>query len=112
MLDIAGSRPWSQLRRVLNDKAILVVVGGPSTSRWFGPVGHLVKVRLASVGGSRKVVVFVAATNHEDLVVLQKPLEARKVTPVIDKTCPLSEAPEAIRYLETGHARGKVVITV
>lgn len=66
----------------------------------------------ASLGGSRKVVVFVASTNHEDLVVLQKLLEAGKVTPVVGRKYPLSEAPEAIRYLEAGHARGKVVITV
>lgn len=112
MLDIAGSRPWSRLRRVLNPNAALVVIGGPSTNRWIGPVAHLVKVRLASLGGSRKVVVFVASTNHEDLVVLQELLEAGKVTPVIDRTYPLSGTPEAVRYLEAGHARGKVVVTV
>jgi NADPH:quinone reductase-like Zn-dependent oxidoreductase len=59
----------------------------------------------------RKVAVFVASTSHDDLAVLKEMLEARKITPVIDRTYPLSEAPEAIRYLETGHARGKVVIT-
>jgi NADPH:quinone reductase-like Zn-dependent oxidoreductase len=112
MLDIAGSRPWSQLKRVLDAKATLVVIGGPSPNHWLGPVSHLLKVRLASAGGSRKVAFFVAAINKEDLVFLQGLLEAGKVTPVIDRTYPLSETPDAMRYLEAGHARGKVVITV
>lgn len=112
MVDIAGNRPWSQLRRVLNPNATLVAIGGPSTNRWIGPLGHLLRVRLASLGGSRKVAVFVASPNHEDLMVLQKLLEAGKITPFIDRTYPLSEAPHGMRYLETGHARGKVVITV
>ena len=112
MLDIAGSRGWSELRHVLDAKAILVVVGGPSPNRWLGPVSHLLKVRLASAGGSRKVKFFVAGINKEDLVVLQGLLEAGKVTPVIDRTYPLSETSQAMRYLEAGHARGKVVITV
>ena len=112
LVDIAGTRPWSRLRRVLRPGATLVVVGGPSTNRLWGPVGHLAGMRLASLRDGRKVSVFVASTNHDDLVVLKEMLEARKITPVIDRTYPLSEAPEAIRYLETGHARGKVVITV
>jgi NADPH:quinone reductase-like Zn-dependent oxidoreductase len=55
---------------------------------------------------------FIATPNHEDLVAMKELLEAGKVTPVIDKTYPLSETPEAFRYLDTGHAWGKVVITV
>lgn len=112
LFDIAGTRPWSRLRRVLRPDGTLVVIGGPSTNRLWGPLGHLAGMRLASLRGGRKIAVFVASTNHDDLVVLRDMLEARKITPVIDRTYPLGEAPEAIRYLETGHARGKVVITV
>ena len=61
---------------------------------------------------SQKLGTFVNKENHEDLLVLKELIEAGKVTPVIDRTYPLSEVPEAIRYLEEGHARGKVVITV
>ena len=61
---------------------------------------------------SQKLGTFVAKENGEDLVVLKELIEAGKVTPVIDTTYPLSEVPEAIRHLEEGHARGKVVITV
>jgi NADPH:quinone reductase-like Zn-dependent oxidoreductase len=55
---------------------------------------------------------FIATPVYEDLVAMKELIEAGKVTPVIDKTYPLSETPEAFRYLDTGHARGKVVITV
>jgi NADPH:quinone reductase-like Zn-dependent oxidoreductase len=65
------------------------------------------------VGGSQTVVtLFLAKLNKEDMAFLQELLETEKVKPVIDRTYPLSETPEAIRYLEEGHARGKVVITV
>lgn len=113
MLDIAGNRAWSECKRVLGPTATFVTVGGPDINNWIGPLGKSVIVRFASMGGSRKVVtLFLAKANKEDLLVLQGLFEAGKVTPVIDRTYPLSETPQAIRYLEEGHARGKVVITV
>jgi NADPH:quinone reductase-like Zn-dependent oxidoreductase len=113
MIDIAGSRSWPECRRVLHPKANFVVVGGPSTNRLIGPLSHTVSVGLTSMGTGRRVVsFFLAALNKENMVALQELLAAGKVTPVIDRTYPLSETPEAIRYLEAGHARGKVVITV
>jgi NADPH:quinone reductase-like Zn-dependent oxidoreductase len=113
MLDIAGSRSWSECKRVLQPKATYVVVGGQKGGAWIGPLGHSFKVRFASVGGSQTVVtLFLAKLNKEDMAFLQELLETEKVKPVIDRTYPLSETPEAIRYLEEGHARGKVVITV
>jgi NADPH:quinone reductase-like Zn-dependent oxidoreductase len=60
----------------------------------------------------QKLRTFINKENHEDLLVLKELIESGKVTPVIDRTYPLSEVPEAIRYLEGGSARGKVVITV
>jgi NADPH:quinone reductase-like Zn-dependent oxidoreductase len=60
----------------------------------------------------QKLGTFVNKENHEDMLVLKELIEAGKVTPIIDKTYSLAEVPEAIRYLEEGHARGKVVITV
>jgi NADPH:quinone reductase-like Zn-dependent oxidoreductase len=112
LLDVAGSRSWPEYRRVLKPKATLVLVGGPKANRWIGPLGHVARVRLASLGASQKVVFFVAKFNREDFVVLQELLEAGKVTPVIDRRYALSELPEALRYLGEGHARGKVVISV
>ena len=112
MLDVAGSRSWSECRRVLDPHATLVIVGGPKGNRLIGPLGHVVRVRLAAVRGSRKVVFFIAKFNKADMVVLGELLDAGKVTPVIDRQYTLEEVPEALRYLEEGHARGKVVVTV
>jgi NADPH:quinone reductase-like Zn-dependent oxidoreductase len=113
LLDIAGSRSWSDYRRVLDEKATLVVVGGPKGNRWIGPLSQAVKLRLSSLAGSRRVVApFLAKIKKEDLVVLQELLEAGTVTPVIDRQYELSEVPEALRYLGAGHARGKIVVTV
>jgi len=113
MLDVAGSRSWSDCSRVLGEKAILVVVGGPKGNRWIGPLSQALKLRLGSVGNSRRVVApFLAKLNKADLVVLQELLEAGTITPVIDRQYELSEASEALRYLGEGHARGKVVVTV
>ena len=112
LLDIAGSRSWSECKRVLKSKAIFVIVGGPKNNRWLGPLSHVVKVRLASLRASQKVIFFIAKLNKEDLVLLQELLEAGKITPVIDRRYELSELPEAMCYLGAGHAKGKVVITV
>jgi NADPH:quinone reductase-like Zn-dependent oxidoreductase len=112
LLDVAGNRSWSECRRVLGRDATLVVVGGPKTNRWLGPLGHVAGILLASRGASQRVVFFVAKFNRQDFLVLSELLEAGKVTPVIDRQYPLSELPEALGYLGKGHARGKVVITV
>jgi len=60
----------------------------------------------------QKLGTFVSRENHEDMIVLKELIQAGKVTPVIDRTYPLSEVPEAIRYMREGRARGKLVITV
>jgi NADPH:quinone reductase-like Zn-dependent oxidoreductase len=113
LIDIAGNRSWSDCKRVLNPKSTFVVVGGPSTNRWLGPLGHTAATGIATMRASQTVVpFFLAELNREDLLVLQGLLLSGKVKPVIDRTYALSEAPEAIRYLEQGHARGKVVIKV
>jgi NADPH:quinone reductase-like Zn-dependent oxidoreductase len=113
MLDIAGNRSWSDCKRVLKDDATMVIVGGPKTNRWIGPLGQGFTRRLASMLGSRKVVApFLASIKKADLVVLQELLESGQVKPVVERRYELSDAPEALRYLGTGHAKAKVVITV
>ena len=112
LLDVSGSRSWSACRRVLKPKASLVIVGGPKVNRWIGPLGHMIKVRLASLRASQKVVFFMAKFNTPDMEVLRELLESGKVTPVVDRRYALKELPEAMRYLGAGHARGKIVITV
>jgi NADPH:quinone reductase-like Zn-dependent oxidoreductase len=112
LLDVAGSRSWSECRRILTPQATFVIVGGPKTNRLLGPLGHLAKVRLAAVGSSQMVVFFIAKFNKPDMVVLQELLESGKVTSVIDRHYELSEIADALRYLGEGHAQGKVILTV
>jgi len=110
--DIVGSRSWRECKRVLNPEARFIIVGGPKTNRWIGPLSHVIKVRLASLGASQKVVFFVANFNREDFAFLRELFENGKIKPVIDRTYPLNKAAEAMRYLGAGHAQGKVVLTM
>ena len=112
LLDVAGSRPWSECRRVLPPEGTLVLVGAPKGGALLGPLGHILKVRLASLRASQKVRFFISKPNRQDLEVLRKLLEAGRVTPVVERTWPLSQAADAFRYLGEGHARGKLVITM
>ena len=112
MFDNAGSRSWSECKRVLNRQATVVLVGGQMGNRLLGPLGHVVRMRLAATLSSRKAVFFIAKFNSADIEVLRELVEAEKVTPVIDRRYELSEAADAFRYVGEGHARAKVVITV
>ena len=112
LLDIAGGRTWSELRRVLEPDATVVIVGAPKGNRVLGPLAHLARIRLASLRGSQKAVFFIARTNRADMEVLRELLETGKVKPVVDRRYELSETADAFRYLGEGHARGKVVVTV
>jgi NADPH:quinone reductase-like Zn-dependent oxidoreductase len=111
MLDVAGNRSWSECKRVLGDDATVVLVGGPKTNRWIGPLGHVAWVRLATLRGSRRAFPFLAAITKDSLEAIVELVQAGKVTPVIDRGYDFSELPEALRYLGAGHARGKVVVS-
>jgi NADPH:quinone reductase-like Zn-dependent oxidoreductase len=102
----------SRLRRALAQQGTLVIVGGEGGGRWLGGTDRQLRATILSRFVSQKLGTFINKENHEDLIVLKELIESGKVTPVIDRTYPLAEVPEAIRYLEQGHARGKVVITV
>jgi NADPH:quinone reductase-like Zn-dependent oxidoreductase len=110
VLDCVGNHSFSEWRRVLNPKGILVGVGAPADvplSRLLvGLIGELVR----SLFVSQKIAIFIARVNQQDLTTVRELMAAGKVTPVIDKRYRLSEAREAFRYMETGHARGKVII--
>ncbi len=111
VFDLVSNRSLSDYRRLLTPKGTLVVAGGEG-GRWLGPMGLILNALLHSRFVSQRLRPLEATKSKKDLVVLKDLIEAGKVTPVIDKTYPLSEAPAAIRYLEEGRARGKVVITV
>jgi NADPH:quinone reductase-like Zn-dependent oxidoreductase len=112
IFQLAGTRSPSDCRRALTSKGTLVLSSGESGGRWIGPVDRIVKAVVLSPFVSQKLGTFVAKANREDLQFVKELIEAGKLTPVIDRTYSLSEVPEAIRYLEGGHARGKVVVTV
>ena len=112
LLDVAGGRTWSELRRVLEPHATAVIVGAPKGNRVLGPLPHLARMRLASLRGSQTAVFFIAKTNRADLEVLLELLETGEVKPVVDRRYELSETADAFRYLGDGHARGKIVVTV
>ena len=113
IVDTAGRRSLSQLRRALTPRGTLVIVGGEGGGRWLGGFDRLIlRAPMVSPFARQRLRPLVSKERSEDLVVLKEFIEAGKVTPVIDRTYPLGEAPEAIRYLEAGHARGKIVITV
>jgi NADPH:quinone reductase-like Zn-dependent oxidoreductase len=112
ILDIGGNSSLSRLRSTLAPKGTLVITGGETDGRWLGGSDRQVRAMLLSLFTSQKLGTFICKENHEDMLVLKELIEAGKVTPAIDRTYPLSEVPKAVRYLETGHARGKVVITV
>ncbi|MDH3226345.1 MAG: NAD(P)-dependent alcohol dehydrogenase [Thermoleophilia bacterium] len=112
ILDTAGNRPLSHLRRALAPRGTLVLVGGEGGGRWLGGADRWIRALALSPFVRQRLRMFIAEPRKDDLLVLKELIEAGKLTPVIDSTYTLSEVPEAIRYLEEGHARGKTVITV
>ena len=116
VLDIAGNHPWSDLKRALTPEGAYVLIGhdqyGGSGHRWVGSLGRFFKLMLIAPFVSQLHPFRGAKDPGDRLVVLKELIEAGKITPVIDRTFPLSEVPEAIRYLESGQVHGKVVITV
>jgi NADPH:quinone reductase-like Zn-dependent oxidoreductase len=112
MLDNVGNRSLSRCRRVLRPKGVYLSSFGQPENLWLGPVAQLLKMMALSPFVSQRLRSFVATPRHEDLLLMNELLAAGKVTPVIDRTYPLTEVAEAFRYLAEGHARGKVAIIV
>jgi len=112
IFDTVGNHSFRHLRRVLTPTGTLIAIGGGKSGNFLGPLLYPVRALVLSRFVGQRLLPFMANINAGDLAALKELVEAGKVTPVIDRTYPLSETTEAIRYLETGHARGKVVITV
>jgi len=112
ILDTGGNRSLSALRRALTPRGTLVIVGGETGGRLLGGTDRQLRALMLSPFVGQKLGTFIASENNADLIVLKGLIESGKVTPAIDRTYPLSEVAAAIRYMEEGHARGKVVITV
>jgi NADPH:quinone reductase-like Zn-dependent oxidoreductase len=112
IFDSVGNHSLSDCRRALTTEGTLVLVGGPDKGRWLGPLTGMLKAVVLSRFVSQRLLPFLAHLSKDDLIILRELLEAGKVIPVIDRSYPLSDVPGSIRYLEEGHARGKVVITM
>jgi NADPH:quinone reductase-like Zn-dependent oxidoreductase len=114
ILDNVPNHSLSECRHILNPKGKYVMIGGggPNDSRWVGPFGRVIHALVISPFISQKMGMMMADPSQTDLAILGDLMQSGKMKPVIDRTYKLSEVPEAIRYLEEGHARGKVVITV
>jgi len=112
LLDIAGSRSWREYRRVLKSHGTLVVIGGPKSNRIIGPLGHIIKLRIAAFRASQKVIFFVAKFNRNDFMILKEMFENGKIRTVVERVYPLERICEAMHHLGTGHAKGKIVVTM
>jgi NADPH:quinone reductase-like Zn-dependent oxidoreductase len=113
IVDTAGRRPLSELRRALTPKGTLVIVGGDGGGRWTGGfLRGVLRAPIVSLFVSQRLRGLATKTERDDLLALTELIEAGTVTPVIDRTYPLIEAPDAIRHLAEGHAAGKIVVTV
>ena len=113
IVDTAGRRSLSELRRALTPKGTLVIVGGDGGGRWTGGFFRgMLRAPVVSLFVGQRLRGLATKIKRDDLLALVELVESGSVTPVIDRTYPLIEAPDAIRYLEEGHAAGKVVVTV
>jgi NADPH:quinone reductase-like Zn-dependent oxidoreductase len=112
VLDVAGTRPFSTLKSVLEPSATVVVVGGPRANRLLGPIGHLVGARLAAVRTRQKVVFFLARFDKADLATLRELLEDGSLMSVIDSVFSFGDIGDALEHMGSGHPRGKIVVTM
>jgi NADPH:quinone reductase-like Zn-dependent oxidoreductase len=111
ILDIGGTLRLSRMRRVLTPKGRIVMVA-PQPGQWVGPIARVAGALITSRLGSRPIKVFLADPRTDDLLTLNGWIEAGKIRPVIDRTYRFDEIPEGIRYVESGAARGKVVVSL
>jgi NADPH:quinone reductase-like Zn-dependent oxidoreductase len=112
ILDIGGNSPLSRLRRALTATGTLVLVGGEDGGRWTGGMGRSLRAVALSPFVRQRLTMKTPKEHHTDLERLARLVEAGQLTPTIDRTYPLDEAPDAMRHLEAGQARGKIVVAV
>jgi NADPH:quinone reductase-like Zn-dependent oxidoreductase len=112
ILDIGGNRSLTQLRRALTPRGRLVLTGGETGGRWLGGTDRLLRALLLSPLVGQQLGSLLCSENNKDLLVLTELIESGQVTPFIDRAYPLSEAAAAVRRVQDGQARGKVVVTV
>lgn len=112
LLDVSGTHSWSEYKRILKPDAKFVIVGSPKGTPVIGPLAHVIKIKVGSWRASQKVEFFIAKFNKDDMNLLKEFLETGKVKPFVEKTYPLSQTAEAMRYFGKGHIQGKIVVTM
>jgi NADPH:quinone reductase-like Zn-dependent oxidoreductase len=112
ILDNVSSLPLSRLRRALTPKGILVLNGGGSPGHVFGPVAGILRAVVASAFVSQRLRPLPSRQSQAELLAVTGLIRDGKLTPVVDRTCPLADTAEGLRQVEQGHTRGKVVVTV
>ncbi len=112
IVDMVGNHALSRLERVLTEQGSVVIVGGPSSNRWIGPLSGALWAEMRAPFSSHEIGFMLAELKPADLQALADLMQNGQLTPVIDRSFPLVEVAEALRYLETGRARGKVVVTL
>jgi NADPH:quinone reductase-like Zn-dependent oxidoreductase len=112
ILDNGGNTSVRRLRSALTPDGTLVIVGGETDGRWLGGMDRSIRAHMLSPFVGQKLGTFLASEKAADLIELGELIESGKVTPIVDKTFPLSEVPAAINYMRDGRARGKVAITL
>ncbi|MGL5811628.1 MAG: NAD(P)-dependent alcohol dehydrogenase [Nocardioides sp.] len=113
IVDTAGRRPLRTLSRALDSKGIAVIVGGDGGGDWTGGfLRGVLRGPLRSLVSGKSYRPIIATENQADLLTLVEFVDSGRLTPVVDRTFPLADAAEALRYLELGHAAGKVVVTI
>jgi NADPH:quinone reductase-like Zn-dependent oxidoreductase len=112
IVDNVGTHSLLEYKRVMNPGGILVIIGSTTVGNWFGWLSKPFQAWVLSPFTSQKFITIFAELNKEDLGWLAELMQSGKLTPVIDRTYKLSDSAEALRYLEKGHARGKVVVAV
>jgi len=112
IVDTVGTHSLLEYKHVMNPKGIYVMVGGSNDNWLVGLLGTVAWTKILSSFVGQQFTLMLAELNPEDLKIIGDLMQSGKVTPVIDRTYSLKEVPEALRYLEQGHARGKVVISV
>ena len=112
ILDTGGHRPLSQLRRTLTPRGTLVIVGSEHGGRWLGGSDRQLRALMLSPFTSQRLTTLICSENTQDLQALTELIESGQVRPVIDRTYPLSQIPQAIQYLRDGHPQGKVVVNL
>jgi NADPH:quinone reductase-like Zn-dependent oxidoreductase len=112
ILDIGGNRRLSRLRRALAPRGRLIIMGGETGGRWLDGLDRQLRALVLSPLVHQKLGTFIASENSADLRILGDLIDSGQITPTIDRSYPLSQTAAAIRYLQEGHACGKIVITV